>query len=298
MTLMKHKPSEVGKMKRRIGTGMVLALLAVGCGGGQKEPQAIQIKGSDSEVNLVQSLAEAFMAKDKSVTISVQGGGSGVGIAAIINKEIDIANSSRAMKEEEISKAKANGVDPVGFIFARDAIAIVVHPDNPLSDISMENLGKLYRGEIKNWKEIGGPDAEVSLYGRQSNSGTFVFFRETVLKGDYSPNMKAMNGNSQIVDAVKTDKAGIGYVALGYVKKGNEFIPGVKVLTVDGVVPGASGYKVERPLYQYLQGKPKGKIKDFLAFELSDEGQALVEKGGFLSVRGTQYEQISKEILK
>jgi phosphate transport system substrate-binding protein len=295
---MKHKPSEVGKMKRRIGAGMFLALLAVGCGGGQKDSNTIQIKGSDSEVNLVQSLAEAYMAKDKSVTISVQGGGSGVGIAAIINKEVDIANSSRAMKEDEIAKAKANGVDPVGFIFARDAIAVIVHPDNPLNDISMENLGKLYRGEIKNWKEIGGPDIPVSLYGRQSNSGTFVFFRETVLKGDYSPNMKAMNGNSQIVDAIKTDKGGIGYVALGYVKKGNEFTPGVKVLTVDGVEPGTQGYKIERPLYQYLRGKPKGKIRDFLSFELSDEGQALVEKGGFLSVKGTQYEQISKEILK
>ncbi len=285
-------------MKRRIGTCVALALLAAGCGGGQKETQTIRIKGSDSEVNLVQSLAEAYMAKDKNAVISVQGGGSGVGIAAIINKEVEIANSSRAMKQDEIDKAKANGVDPVGFIFARDAIAIVVNPDNPLEDISLENLGKLYRGEIKNWKEIGGPDIPVSLYGRQSNSGTFVFFREAVLKGDYSPNMKAMNGNSQIVDGIKTDKGGIGYVALGYVQKDGATVPGIKVLKVDGKMPGVSGYGIERPLYQYLQGKPTGKIKEFLAFELSDEGQSLIEKGGFLSVKGTEYEKVSKEILK
>ena len=284
-------------MTGRIGTGMVLAFLAVGCGGGQASG-TIQIKGSDSEVNLVQSLAEAYMAKDKNTAISVQGGGSGVGIAAIINKEVEIANSSREMSDEELSRARANGVDPVGFIFARDAIAVVVNPDNPLDDISLENLGKIYRGEIKNWKEIGGPDAEVSLYGRQSNSGTFVFFREAVLKGDYSPEMKAMNGNSQIVDGIKTDKAGIGYVALGYVQKDGAIIPGVKVLKVEGKMPGESGYGIERPLYQYLQAKPQGKVKDFLAFELSDEGQALVEKGGFLSVKGTEYEKISKEILK
>lgn len=284
-------------MKTRTGTWMAMALFAVGCGGGQVS-STINIKGSDSEVNLVQSLAEAFMAKDKNAVISVQGGGSGVGIAAIINKEVDIANSSRAMKNEEIDKARANGVDPVGFIFARDAIAVIVHPDNPLTEISMDDLGKIYRGEITNWNEIGGPDAPVSLYGRQSNSGTFVFFRETVLKGDYSPQMKAMNGTSQIVDGVKTDGAGIGYVALGYVKKGNEFIPGIKILKVNGKMPGESGYEVERPLYQYLQGKPKGKVKEFLVFELSDEGQALVEKGGFLSVKGTEYYRTSSEILK
>lgn len=284
-------------MKTRTGTWMAMALFAVGCGGGQVS-STINIKGSDSEVNLVQSLAEAFMAKDKNAVISVQGGGSGVGIAAIINKEVDIANASRAMKQEEIDKAKANGVDPVGFIFARDAIAVIVHPDNPLTEISMDDLGKIYRGEITNWNEIGGPDAPVSLYGRQSNSGTFVFFRETVLKGDYSPQMKAMNGNSQIVDGVKTDGAGIGYVALGYVKKGNEFMSGIKILKVNGKMPGESGYEIERPLYQYLQGKPKGKVKEFLVFELSDEGQALVEKGGFLSVKGTEYYRTSSEILK
>ncbi|MEO0181247.1 MAG: PstS family phosphate ABC transporter substrate-binding protein [candidate division WOR-3 bacterium] len=285
-------------MRRRIGTGMMAALIAAGCGGGQKGPEAIRIKGSDSEVNLVQSLAEAYMAKDKNAVISVQGGGSGVGIAAIINKEVEIANSSREMKPDEIERARANGVEPLGFIFAIDAIAIIVHPDNPINEISLENLGKLYRGDIKNWKEMGGPDAEVSLYGRQSNSGTFVFFRDAVLKGDYSPNMKAMNGNSQIVDGVKTDKAGIGYVALGYVRQGGSFTPGVKVIRVDGKLPGEGGYALARPLYQYLQGKPKGKVRDFLAFELSDEGQTIIEKGGFLRVTGTEYEKVSQEILE
>ncbi len=281
-------------MKKIPRTALLVSLAATTLWGGT----TIKIKGSDSELNLVQALVEAYMARDNSVTITVQGGGSGVGIAALINKEIDIATASRAMKQDEIDKAKANGLDPVAFIFAIDAISVVVHPDNPLNEITLENLGKLYRGEIKNWKEIGGPDAEVSLYGRQSNSGTFVFFRETVLKGDYSSKMKAMNGNSQIVDAVKTDKAGVGYVALGYVKDGDEFIPGIKVLKVAGKMPGESGYKLMRPLYQYMRGKPKGKIKEFLSFELSPEGQAIVEKTGFLKVTGSEYESRSRELLK
>jgi phosphate transport system substrate-binding protein len=284
-------------MTRRIGTGMVLAFLAVGCGGGQASG-TIRIKGSDSEVNLVQSLAEAFMAKDKNAVISVQGGGSGVGIAAIINKEVDIANASRTMSDEELSKARANGVDPLRFIFAIDAIAVVVNKDNPLTDLSLDDLGKLFRGDAANWKDVGGPDAGVSLYGRQSNSGTFVFFRESVLKGDYSSGMKAMNGNSQIVEGIKTDKSGIGYVALGYVKKGEGFIPDVKVLRINGKLPGEDGYPITRPLNQYLQDRPQGKVKDFLAFELSDEGQAMVEKGGFLTIKGTEYYQTSQEILK
>ena len=177
----------------------------------------IQVKGSDSEVNLVQRLAEVFMQKNPGVNISVTGGGSGTGIAALINKQTDIANSSRELSAKEEEAAKKAGVSPFRVAFATDGISVILHPENPVSKLTVDQLGKIFKGEIGNWKEVGGPDMKISLYGRQSNSGTYVFFREFVLKGDYSQHMKSMNGNAQIVEGVQRDKAGVGYAAVGYV---------------------------------------------------------------------------------
>lgn len=258
----------------------------------------IQIKGSDSEVNLVQRLAEAFMKKHPGVNISVTGGGSGTGIAALINKKTDIANSSRDLSEKELEAARKAGVEPFRVVFATDGISVITHPSNPLSKLTMEQLGKIYRGEITNWKEVGGPDIKISLYGRQSNSGTYVFFRELVLKGDYSPHMKSMNGNAQIVEGIERDKGGIGYVAVGYVvsEKG-EVKPGVKILAVskdakteafspiqmENIMSGK--YPISRPLFQFTNGKPSGIILEFIRFELSDEGQRIVREQGFFPVQ-------------
>ena len=175
----------------------------------------IQVKGSDSEVNLVQRLAEVFMQKNPGVNISVTGGGSGTGIAALINKQTDIANSSRELNVKEEEAAKKAGVTPFRVAFATDAVSVILHPENQVSKLTLEQLGKIFKGEIENWKQVGGPDLKISLYGRQSNSGTYVFFREFVLKGDYSQRMKSMNGNAQIVEGVQRDKAGVGYVAVG-----------------------------------------------------------------------------------
>ncbi len=270
---------------------LFLAPLAVGQG-------SIQIKGSDSEVNLVQKLAEEFMKKNPGVNIAVTGGGSGTGIAALINKTTDIANSSRELSPKEAEAAKKAGVEPFRVVFATDGISAIVHPDNPVSKLTLEQLGKIFKGEIKNWKEVGGPDVAISLYGRQSNSGTYVFFREFVVKGDYSPHKKMMNGNAQIVEGVQRDKAGIGYVAVGYVvnDKG-EVKPGIKILSIakdaqseayspaimENVMTGK--YPISRPLNQYLSGKPTGKILDFIRFELSPEGQEIVRKQGFFPVQ-------------
>ena len=272
---------------------MTAALIFAGCGGG-KSSKAIEIKGSDTELNLVQALAEAYIQKHPDVSITVRGGGSGTGIAALINGEVDIANSSRLMSEDEVKQAKARGVEPVRFVFALDGIAIVINPKNALDEVSLEDLGRLYRGEVKNWKELGGPDLPVVLYGRQSNSGTFVFFRERVVKGDYSPEMRPMNGNSQIVEAVAQDPGGVGYVGLGYAKEAGDK---VKVLKVEGARPGEPGYPILRTLQQYTNGKPEGVIRDFLAFEISPEGQGIVEKMGFLPVLGTPYEDSAKTVL-
>jgi phosphate transport system substrate-binding protein len=258
----------------------------------------IQIKGSDSEVNLVQRLAEVFMQKNPGANISVTGGGSGTGIAALINKTTDIANSSRDLQPKEEEAAKKAGVNPFRVVFATDAISAIVHPSNPLSKLTVEQLGKIFKGEVTNWKEVGGPDAKISLYGRQSNSGTFVFFREFVVKADYSPHMKAMNGNAQIAEAVKKDTAGIGYVAVGYVvKEGGRVMEGIKVLSLakdekaepfspvqfDNVM--SQKYPLTRPLNQYLNGAPTGKLLDFMKFQVSKEGQEIVRSQGFFPVQ-------------
>ena len=258
----------------------------------------IQVKGSDSEVNLVQRLAEVFMQKNPGVNIAVTGGGSGTGIAALINKKTDIANSSRDLSPKEEEEAKKAGVQPFRIIFATDGISVVTHPANPISKLTLEQLGKIFKGEITNWKEVGGKDAKISLYGRQSNSGTYVFFREFVVKADYSPHMKAMNGNAQIVEAIKKDKDGIGYVAVGYVvdEKG-KIMPGIKILDIatdaqsEAYSPAkmenvmSKKYPITRPLNQYTNGIPSGKLSDFIKFELSKEGQEIVRKEGFFPVQ-------------
>ncbi len=258
----------------------------------------IQVKGSDSEVNLVQRLAELFMQKNRGVNIAVTGGGSGTGIAALINKQTDIANSSRQLNPKEEDAAKAAGVRPFRVVFATDGISVITHPSNSVSQLTLEQIGKIFKGTITNWKDVGGGDVKISLYGRQSNSGTYVFFREFVVKADYSPHMKSMNGNAQIVEGIKRDTGGIGYVAVGYVvNEIGEVMSGVKILNLakDGQSEATSPVKMEnvmsgkypisRPLNQYLSGNPSGKLLDFIRFEISKEGQEVVRKEGFFPVQ-------------
>jgi phosphate transport system substrate-binding protein len=268
----------------------------------------IQVKGSDSEVNLVQRLAEVFMQKNPGVNISVTGGGSGTGIAALINKQTDIANSSRELNVKEEEAAKKAGVTPFRVVFATDAVSVILHPENPVAKLTIDQLGKIFKGEIANWKEVGGPNLKISLYGRQSNSGTYVFFREFVLKGDYSQRMKSMNGNAQIVEGMKRDKAGVGYVAVGYVVgQTGEVKPGIKILKVaaddkaeafspakmENVMSGK--YPISRPLNQYLNGKPTGELLEFMKFQIGPVGQEIVKKQGFFPVQARWMEFNRKE---
>jgi phosphate transport system substrate-binding protein len=264
----------------------------------------ILVKGSDTLLNMVQQLSEAYMKEHPDAGISVVGGGSGVGIAALIGKSTDIANASRKIKDKEIEDARKNGVEPVELAIAIDGLAVIINPQNSVDKLTVEQLGAIYRGETKNWKEVGGPDMSINLYGRQPSSGTFVFFMEEVLKGDYSPRMRQMAGNAQIVEGVKKDKSGIGYVGLGYVKDSR----GIKVLSIGKVEkenptaeikytsplifitplkpgqeePKPTDYPLTRALFQYTNGVPTGAVKDFIKFELSDKGQEIVEKVGFL----------------
>jgi len=228
------------------------------------------------------------------VSIAVTGGGSGTGIAALINGKTDIANSSRPMKEKELELARDRGVDVFYTLFAVDALAIIVNDENPINSLSTAELGDIFRGDKENWSLVGGNDMEISLYGRQNNSGTYVFFRDNFLKSDYSPEAKQMNGNAQIVEGVKADKSAIGYVGLGYVvKEDGSLVKGLKILSVNSEGDSAavsplkkenitSGkYPITRPLYQFTNGRPTGKALDFILFELSSEGQQLVSEEGY-----------------
>lgn len=254
----------------------------------------IQVKGSDTEVNVVQRLAENYMKKNPNVSIAVTGGGSGVGIAAIINKTTDLANSSRPMKDSEVAKAKANGVNPLGVAFAVDGLSVIVNAKNKIASLTVDQIGQIFRGELINWKQIGGPDLSITLYGRQPNSGTFVFFREAVVRGDYSNKMNQMNGNAQILEAIKKDAGGIGYIGIGYVVDDQgKIASGIQVVDVakdsrskpfsplklENIMSG--NYPITRPLYQFFDGNNRPKVEAFIRFELSPEGLAIIKKDGF-----------------
>lgn len=275
-----------------------ISLSLVAMSGCAKKEVSIQIKGSDTMVDLVQNLAESFMKKNPKISISITGGGSGVGIAAIIDKKADIANSSRSVKNEEIELAKKKGVELYPIVIGIDGLAIIVHESLQIDSLTVDEVSQIYQGKIVNWKEIGGgPDLEISLYGRTSASGTYVYFRDEVVKGEYSLKMKGMIGTSHIVEAIKRDKAGIGYVGVGYIvdDKG-KLIEGIKPLDIakdknspsfscldfESVKKGV--YPIARPLHQYTIGKPEGNILKFIQFILSEEGQRIVKETGFYPV--------------
>jgi phosphate transport system substrate-binding protein len=203
------------------------------------------------------------------------------------------------MKDSEKQQCKDKGIDYRTFIIAVDGLSVIVNNDNPIKEIPMDKIGAIYRGEITNWKDVGGKDMPISLYGRQSNSGTFVFFQEHVLgKQDYSSDMKRMNGNAQIVEGVIQDKAGIGYVGVGYVVDSKTKKPrtDLKILNVakdanskafsplNAAAVDSGDYPVARPLFQTSSGKPQGVVADFLNFIFSEEGQKIVEAEGFFPI--------------
>jgi len=254
--------------------------------------EMIQVKGSDTLINLVQRLSESYMEENPGKFIAVTGGGSGTGIAALINGKCDIANASRLMKDKEIAQAQDGGINPKRIVVAIDGLCVITNLKNRISKLTVDEVGKIFRGEITNWKELGGDDVSITLYGRQSNSGTYEFLKDMVLKGDYSSRMRRMNGNAQIVEAVKQDISGIGYVGVGYVKEekgltvlniasqaGSEYS---SPLNLNDVKTGK--YPITRPLNQYINGTPKGDARDFILFELSEQGQKIVEEEGFFSL--------------
>ncbi|MFH2138762.1 MAG: PstS family phosphate ABC transporter substrate-binding protein [Candidatus Omnitrophota bacterium] len=263
----------------------------------------LQIKGSDTLINLVQRLSEIYMEEYPGQYIAVTGGGSGTGVAALINKKCDIANASRLMKSTEVAQATDNGVQVNRVVIAMDGLSVITNGSSSVTQLTVDQIGKIFRGEVTNWKEVGGADMSITLYGRQSNSGTFVFFRDAVLKGDYSQKMNRMNGNAQIVEAVKQDRSGIGYVGVGYVKEATGLnvlkvaarAGGVYASPLNGADVKSGNYPISRPLNQYINGTPTGAVKAFLAFELSAQGQEIVEEEGFFQIP-QEYEELNSKV--
>lgn len=247
---------------------------------------SITIQGSDTMLNVGTAWSEAFMDENPGVDISVQGGGSGTGIASLINGTIDAANASREMKAEEIADAEKNGVSPVEHKVAIDGIAVVVNPANGVESITLDQLGKVFRGEITNWKDLGGADQEIVLLSRDSSSGTYEYFKEAVVGKDaeYAQAAKLLPSNQAIADEVKNNKGAIGYIGLGYITKD------VKVVAVDGVKASVETakdgtYPIGRYLYMYTNGEATGLVKAYLDWITGDEGQAIVADEGFVPLQ-------------
>jgi len=258
--------------------------------------QIIENKGSDTLVNLALAWAEAYMALHPEVRISVTGGGSGTGIAAMINGTVDIANASRAMKPEEIADAQGNGINPVEFVVARDAIAVVVHVSNPVDRLTLQQISDIYTGRIANWSQVGGEDRPIVLLSRESNSGTYVYFLENVIRlGDqdsdlfFSPDTLLMPSSEGISAEVRQNPNAIGYDGLGYVTADQKVLAVAQAAGGPYVLPSAEtvntgSYPISRPLYMYTAGEPTGSIEAYLGW-IMGEGQTLVEQLGFVPLQ-------------
>jgi phosphate transport system substrate-binding protein len=275
-----------------IMAGLVMVLLSVLVRAGEKK--SITIKGSDTMVHLVSNWAEEFMKLDPNVEVGVTGGGSGTGIAALINGTTGICAASREMKDKEKQQAREKGVEPREVVVARDGIAVVVNPKNPVNELDMRQLAQIFTGSLTRWNQVGGGKDEILVFSRESSSGTYVFFQEHVLKNkDYTPKAKLMPATSAIIESVSTDKGAIGYVGLGYAlaAKDKVKIIGVKadanspaVTPSDETVINGK-YPIARPLYLYVSTKASENVTAFVDFCLSERGQAIVKEAGYVVIR-------------
>lgn len=257
--------------------------------------RTIQNKGSDTLVNLALAWAEAYRQVNPDLLIAVTGGGSGTGIASLINGTVDIANASRQMKENEIAEAQANGIVPVEFIVAIDALAVAVHPSNPVSQLTIDQLADIFTGRITNWQTLGGNDAQIVVLSRESNSGTHVYFLEEVVrKGDaeskdiFAPQTLLMPSSVGITSELRRNPNAIGYDGLGYIDPAHEKLIAVTAdpntpYVLPSVATGTDGsYPIARPLYMYTAGQPSAAIADYLAWIQGPEGQQIVARLGFV----------------
>ncbi|PKN72041.1 MAG: phosphate ABC transporter substrate-binding protein [Candidatus Cloacimonetes bacterium HGW-Cloacimonetes-3] len=244
----------------------------------------ITCAGSTTVLPVAQATAEAFMDINPGINISVRGGGSGVGVAALQNKTADIANSSRPMKAKEITASKSKGINPTAYPVANDGISIVVHKNNPIKNLTIAQIKGIYTGKIKNWKELGGASMPIVVISRDVASGTFEVFNEKALAGaKVDGTAQLLASNNAVVSAVASTPGGIGYAGLGYVTES------VRVVTVNNVMPSEStvkggSYPLSRKLYMYTNGKASGDVARFISFIQSHAGQEIVKEQGFITL--------------
>ena len=247
--------------------------------------QSITLKGSDTVLPLAQAEAEEFMLEYSNKSVTVTGGGSGVGITALIDGEVDIATASREIKPEEISAAKTNGINPVETTVAYDGISVIVNPENPVSELTYDQLRGIYNGSIKNWKEVGGEDLEIVAISRDSSSGTYEYFKEEVLQGDeYRPDALTQPATGGIMGEVSQNPHAVGYVGVAYLDDSVKALNlgagnGSEAPSPENIISGA--YPLSRSLYFYTDGDPSGLTKEFIDFVLSERGQSLVTEAGY-----------------
>jgi phosphate transport system substrate-binding protein len=293
-------------MKRTPFLLLLIVFLTAACGNSTSAQSGsasayIENKGSDTIVNLALAWAERYQESHLDVRISVTGGGSGTGIAALLNNTVDLANASRQIKDEEIEKARANGIEPVEFIVARDAIAVIVHPDNPVTALTLPQLSDIYSGKISNWREVGGEDRPIVRLSRETNSGTHVYFLEVVLRlGEkdnktlFSQDTLLLPSSEGIINEVRQNPNAIGYDGLGYVPHDLKVLAiaektgGVYVRpSIETVNSGT--YPIARDLYIYTGGQPTGIVKEYLDWIFSEEAQQIVADLGFVPVAAPHY---------
>lgn len=262
-----------------------------------KDKNSIQIKGSDTMVNLVQAWAEKYMENNPQEFVAVTGGGSGTGLSSLISGTCDIAMSSRNIKDKEITLAKQKGIEPFEIKVALDGLAVVVNPRNPVSKLTIDQLAQIFTGRITNWKEVGGQDLKIVILSREVNSGTHVYFKEHVLrkndpnsKEEFAPSALMLPSSQAIADEIAGNPAAIGYYGMGYIcvkqkavlvandEKSEYIAP-----TIENVINGK--YPMSRPLFLYTNSQPQGLVRKFVDFVLSSEGQDIVLKTDFVPIK-------------
>jgi phosphate transport system substrate-binding protein len=271
---------------KKTAAALILATLALPAMG-----KTITIKGSDTMVIMNAKFAEEFMKKQPATTIQVTGGGSGVGLAALINGTTEIAASSRPIRPSEINSLKTRfATQGVAVPVARDGLAVYLHASNPVQELTLAQIREIYTGKITNWQQVGGRNAPIVLYSRENSSGTYGYFKEFVLLNkDYSPRAQTLQGTAAVVNAVAKDVNGIGYGGAAYAK-GVKFAKVKKDAASPGILPAletvrSGQYPISRYLYYYLRTAPKGESKQFIDWILSAEGQSTVTRVGYFPVK-------------
>jgi len=272
--------------------------MLLACAACQRSGQnTIQVKGSDTMVNLGQAWAEKYMAEHAGEFVAVTGGGSGTGFSSLVSGTCDCAMSSRNIKDKEIALANKRGVYPYEIVVALDGLAVVVNPKNPVDRLTMDQLAGIFSGKLSNWKEVGGTDERIVVLSREVNSGTHVYFKEHVLrkndkksKEEFSPGALMLSSSQAIADEVAGNSAAIGYYGMGYISDKHKPVSIAKdtespyvAPTIENVIGGS--YPISRPLLMYTNGPPQGLIKKFIDFALSAEGQKIVRATDFVPAK-------------